>query len=183
MKKNTIYLLTGDIGGTNSRMSLYDTASSCCADQPLVVKYYRNAEHLPEDCHNHPEAFPTKIVIPFLKYCWEEQEKSKLQPLQEVTIVAALATAGMVNDNKVRMTNLGNLLIDGNAIQNNTKDKYLKAVVVCRIINDFVAVSTDVVHAGKGRCHRRSSTVLVWRYFSSVCLLLCLSLILSVLNA
>lgn len=140
MKKKTIYLLTGDIGGTNSRMSLYDTTSSCGADQPLVVKYYLNEEHLPEDCHGHPEAFASNIVIPFLKYCWDEQDESQLQPLHDVQILAALATAGIVANNRVRMTNLGYLLVDGTAIEQNCSDKYLKAVVVCRIINDFVAV-------------------------------------------
>ena len=146
--KSSIFLLTGDIGGTNSRMSLYDdpacsssSSSSCCVDQPLVVKYYRNAEHIPEDCHHHPEAFASKIVIPFLKYCWEEQNESKLPKLEKVQILAVLATAGMVTNNQVRMTNLGYLLVDGTAIQENTKDPYLKHVVVCRIINDFVAVS------------------------------------------
>jgi len=138
----SIFLLTGDIGGTNSRMSLYDTTySSSGSDQPLVDKYYRNSEHLPEDCHDHPEAFANKIVIPFLKYCWEEQTEAKLPPIAQVQILAALATAGIVSNNQVRMTNLGYLLVDGNAIQENTKDTYLKHVAVCRIINDFVAVS------------------------------------------
>ena len=128
-------------------MSLYDdpasssSSASCCVDQPLVVKYYRNAEHLPEDCLDHPAAFANKIVIPFLKYCWEEQNKSKLPKIEDVQILAVLATAGMVTNNQVRMTNLGYLLVDGTAIQENTKDHYLKHVIVCRIINDFVAVS------------------------------------------
>jgi len=125
---------------TNARMSLYDTTSSCGSDQPQVVKYYRNSEHLPENCLGHPETFANNIVIPFLKYCWEEQTKSKLYPIREVQIVAALATAGIVSNNQVKMTNLGYLLVDGTAIENNNKDKYLKHVVVCRIINDFVAV-------------------------------------------
>ena len=145
MSSSTIFLLTGDIGGTNSRMALYDPAcKSCSSDEPLAVKYYRNAEHLPEDCHSHPDAFATKIVIPFLQYCWEEQKESavRLPPMsQHVQILAVLATAGTVTNNQVRMTNLGNLLVDGTAIQENTKDPYLKHVVVCRIINDFVAVS------------------------------------------
>ena len=142
---SSIFLLTGDIGGTNSRMSLYDPApSSCCADKPLVVKYYRNAEHIAEDCHGHPEAFANKIVIPFLKFCWEEQKESALPQIGNVQILAVLATAGMVTNNQVRMTNLGNLLVDGTAIQENTKDPYLKHIVVCRIINDFVAVGCFV---------------------------------------
>jgi glucokinase len=53
-----------------------------------------------------------------------------------------LAIAGVVSNNAVRLTNLGDMLVDGNAIERETKDKYLKHIVVCRIMNDFVAVRT-----------------------------------------
>ena len=65
--KPKVYLLTGDIGGTNSRMSLYDVSSS----KPKVVYYYRNAEHLPEEHLSDPDAFPLRIVAPFLQHCWD----------------------------------------------------------------------------------------------------------------
>ena len=139
--KRAIYLLTGDIGGTNSRMGLYDATQPEC--KALVEKYYRNSEHIPEDCYGQPEVFPTKIVVPFLKYCWEEahDDVTTLEPFGRVLILATLATAGMVANNQANLTNLGNMLIDGNAIEENTECKYLKQIVVCRIINDFVAVS------------------------------------------
>jgi glucokinase len=141
-----MYLLTGDIGGTNSRMALYDTCTvneSCCDDKPLIVKYYRNAEHIDQECHSDPETFQRSIVIPFIKYCWEEQEKMQLEKLQNSQIIASLATAGLVVNNRVEITNLKGLVVDGTAIANNLTDPYLKHVVVCRIINDFVAVSDD----------------------------------------
>ncbi|EEC45139.1 glucokinase [Phaeodactylum tricornutum CCAP 1055/1] len=154
--RKSIYLLTADVGGTNSRMSLYDAEATCCEDKPLVVKYYRNSEHL--TCHvDDPKAFPKHIVIPFLKYCWNEAEKKDdLVPLKSCQIIACFATAGIVSNNKVNMTNLDDLLIDGNAIQNDQKDPYLKHVIVCKIINDFVAQGygcltlseSDVVHLG-----------------------------------
>ena len=40
----TPYLLTADVGGTNSRMCLYTLDSTV----PLVVKYYRNEDVLKE---------------------------------------------------------------------------------------------------------------------------------------
>jgi hypothetical protein len=46
----------------------------------------------------------------------------------------------MVLNNQVRLTNLGSMLIDGNAITNNNEHEILRKIVVCRIINDFVAV-------------------------------------------
>ena len=140
MTKMTTYLLTGDIGGTNSRMSLYETESSCYDDKPIMIKHFRNFEHLPESTHKDPAAFQKNIVIPFLKYCWEKSpDKAKLVPLEECEILACLATAGLVLKNGVQLTNLGNLLIDGRAIENDKNNKYLKNVIVCRIINDFVA--------------------------------------------
>jgi len=139
-----IYLLTGDIGGTNSRMSLYDCTDDC-EKPPVVEKYYRNAKHIPEDCHGHPETFQNNILIPFIKHCWEENDVVLECALSEATILATLATAGTVAENRVNMTNLGNLLVDGTAIERNQKDPYLKHVKVCRIINDFVAVRYTVL--------------------------------------
>ena len=147
----TVYLLTGDIGGTNSRMSLYDVKSGAT---PKVVKYYRNAQHLPEATLSDPDAFAMRIVVPFLQFCWnngddqpeQKQHKnakskkpSSLAPLTSSAIVACIATAGVVTNNRANLTNLGNLLIDGNAMQNNTTNKYLKQVQRAVVINDFVA--------------------------------------------
>uniref|UniRef100_A0A7S3PDE4 Glucokinase n=1 Tax=Amphora coffeiformis TaxID=265554 RepID=A0A7S3PDE4_9STRA len=136
-ESKSVYLLTGDIGGTNSRMSLYDVRHS----EPKVVKYYRNAEHLPEERLKDADAFSMHIVVPFLKHCWEQQADDGLvlAPLEETEIVACVATAGVVTDNAAKLTNLGGLLIDGNAIQADTKNAYLKHVKRVFVINDFVA--------------------------------------------
>jgi glucokinase len=144
-KVQPIYLLTGDIGGTNSRMALYDASSppdSAGRHQPIVEKYYRNSEHILEANYKDPEVFQANVIMPFLKHCWDENSQSKdiLAPLRQVQIVATFAVAGFVLNNRVNLTNLGSMLIDGTAIAANTKDRYLKQIVVCRIINDFVAV-------------------------------------------
>ena len=86
----TTYLLTGDIGGTNSRMSLYDATS----EKPLVVKTFRNAEHLPVKVRSNPAAFQTHIVIPFLEHCWNTTA-NKLVALEQCQIIGCLATAGL----------------------------------------------------------------------------------------
>lgn len=125
------YLLTGDIGGTNSRISLYDPTKK----EPLFVHFFRNAEHLPADTHGDSDAFARNILTPFLRdHCG-----SIFDTEESVTIIACLASAGLVQDNAVKLTNLGNLLIDGSAIASSTSDKYLKSIVSCHIINDFVA--------------------------------------------
>ena len=136
------YLLTGDIGGTNSRMSLYD-ASTKDASKPLVVKYFRNAQHFPnigagEDYHDKDDLFAQCVLIPFLQHCWETKP-AELASLSESKIVACLATAGVVMNNRVRMTNLHNLLVDGTAMAQNKTNPFLKQLVVCELINDFVA--------------------------------------------
>jgi glucokinase len=148
-----VYLMTGDIGGTNSRMSLYASHTSCGHDEPLFQKTFRNHEALPEHVRSDPNAFIKYIIIPFLEYCWTQENKNKtlLVPLNECTIFGCLATAGIVNENKVEMTNLGNLRINGNSIPCYHKYKsemddaallnnpYLSRIVQCHIVNDFVA--------------------------------------------
>jgi len=131
------YLLTGDIGGTNSRMALYDTSSS----KPLKVKTYRNQDHLHTDNTNSTTDFQDKIITPFLKLCCEELKISPREaeaPSPDFQILACLACAGPVQNNRVRMSNLGYLLVDGGAI-GNSSGPYLVHIQHCSVINDFVA--------------------------------------------
>lgn len=130
--------MTGDVGGTNSRMSLYD----CKSTEPKVVNHYRNAVHLPEDRLLDPNAFPKNIIEPFLELCFNDAAKNGLESIENSEIVACIATAGVVSDNRANLTNLGGLLIDGNAIQSYKTNKYLKHIRRCVIINDFVAQGT-----------------------------------------
>lgn len=129
----TIYLLTGDIGGTNSRMHLYDTNSSI----HLVQKTYRNEEVLAG--LEGPGLFERRVIAPFLQHCWNTAPN--LVGLESCEIVACLACAGVVSNNSVTLSNLGNTYIDGNAIEKqfHCTEPYLARIRVCRIINDFVA--------------------------------------------
>ena len=131
----TIYLLTGDIGGTNSRMRLY----SAKGGDPLVEKDIRNLDHVKNKVDG---VFERSIIGPFLKHCWDTNKS--LVPLDdEVEIVACLAIAGPVRDNQAWMSNLHEIVIDGTAIASHTHapkgDPYLSKIKVCKIINDFVA--------------------------------------------
>ena len=127
------YLLTGDIGGTNSRMALYEAGSN----KVLKEIYYQNEKYLPK---KEDGIFETNIIAPFLTTSWETV--TGIAPLEEVEIVACLACAGPVGDNKVAMSNLhGGIEIDGNAIASGKfcPDKHVGRIVLCKIINDFVA--------------------------------------------
>jgi glucokinase len=129
----TAYLLTADVGGTNSRMGLY-SVDDCI---PLVVKYYRNQDYLTA---KKDGIFEKNVVAPFLQHCWESN--SNLVSLDQVEIIACLAIAGPVRNNSVFMSNLHNIVIDGNAIAKQLhcpNEPYLSAIKVCKIINDFVA--------------------------------------------
>jgi glucokinase len=128
----TTYLLTGDVGGTNSRMGLYSIDSTT----PLVVKYYRNQDFLREKT---PGIFEKSIIAPFLQHCWEEKN---LAPLAKSEVIACLAIAGPVRGNKVCMSNLHDIEIDGTAIAKQLycpNEAYLARIKACKIINDFVA--------------------------------------------
>ena len=139
------YFLTGDIGGTNSRMAFYDAQCNQCT--PILEKHYRNAEHILPENYNDPKIFINQIIIPFLKYCFDQMKNTSEAASQNnysesnIQIIATFAVAGMVLNNQVNLTNLGNMLIDGNAIANNNENLYLRKIIICRIINDFVAVT------------------------------------------
>mmetsp|Transcript_2182 Transcript_2182/g.3242 ORF Transcript_2182/g.3242 Transcript_2182/m.3242 type:complete len:403 (-) Transcript_2182:98-1306(-) len=126
-----IYLLTGDIGGTNSRMSLYDTTSL----KPLMEKWYRNQEHFKDKTDG---CFERQILIPFLQYCWDTVPR--IAPLDEVEFIACLACAGPVQKNKVHMSNLG-VDISGPAIETNeySKNPFIQKIKRVKLINDFLA--------------------------------------------
>lgn len=128
----THYLLTGDIGGTNSRLVLYDISN-----RPLFVKLYENEEQLKEGAVDG--IFETNIVVPFLKLCWETVPN--LAPIELTEIVACLACAGPISDNRCILSNRGNVVVDGNTIveQKYYKNEYLSMLKVCKVINDFVA--------------------------------------------
>jgi glucokinase len=131
------YLLTGDIGGTNSRMGLYNTTSP----EPLKVKIYRNQDYLPSDNREGSTVFQDIIIAPFLKLCFDDLGISP-NDTEDISsglrIVACLACAGPVQNNRVRMSNLGYMLVDGCAI-GNSSDPYLVHIAHCSVINDFVA--------------------------------------------
>lgn len=132
----TSYLLTGDIGGTNSRMGLYLVGSNT----PLGVVTYRNADHLKK---NEKGIFTRNIIAPFLKHCWETIPNMERIELSE--IVACLAIAGPVKHNRVVMSNLLNIEICGDSIVEDKDNigtegnNYIHSIKVCKIINDFVA--------------------------------------------
>lgn len=128
----TTYLLTGDIGGTHSRIALYDISSTI----PLEVKIYRNQDYITE---RKDGLFEAKIIAPFLQHCWAVVKG--LEPIERVDIVACFAVAGPVEDNKVQMSNLHDLEIDGHAIARGMYcyETYVERIRVCKIINDFVA--------------------------------------------
>ena len=129
----TTYLLTGDIGGTFSRMTLYDT--SCTI--PLCHKEYFNERQLHEGAQDG--IFERKIIAPFLQHCWETLHG--LETIELVEIVACLACAGPVDDNRCSLGNRGNVVVDGTAIakQKYFENVYISAIKVCKVINDFVA--------------------------------------------
>ncbi|KAG7372025.1 glucokinase [Nitzschia inconspicua] len=132
----TFYLLTGDIGGTNSRMGLY----SVNCNTPLCIKTYRNAEYITKDNAQQPGVFEKNIMAPFLQHCWDTVPN--LAPIELTEIIASLAIAGPVKNNQVIMSNLFNAEINGNAIAKSLhckSDPYMRTIQVCKIINDFVA--------------------------------------------
>lgn len=116
-------------------MGLYTVGN----DEPLAVKTYSNDEHVQKP--KRDGIFEQQIIAPFLEYCWSTVPN--IAPIEVSEIVATLAIAGTVRHNKVHMTNLHGIEINGDAIArqayNTNADPRMAAIKVCTIINDFVA--------------------------------------------
>lgn len=77
-------LLTGDIGGTNSRFALYDASSCTLAQQPcLFRKSYKNADY---------DHF-TNVLDAFIRDAKEELEKAGTRVTNNI-VSGCLAVAG-----------------------------------------------------------------------------------------
>ena len=118
------YLMVGDIGGTNTRLALYEPGSS----SPVHQKEYLNSTFITDGT----KTFETEMFIPFLADAGISFDLK--------TIIACFAVAGPVKDNCVTMTNLGGVeavKLDGDAIESNNYGD-LAYIKRCKIINDFV---------------------------------------------
>ncbi len=142
------YFLAGDIGGTNSRLGLYTSDETI--PQQLVYENYLNENvlRLPvvaEDGERLPEeaAFEQQILLPFLKFCWTKSSKAEsLAPIHDSYIIACLAVAGPVRQNKVQISRRKHLVISGDDIvqrNSDSKNPFLAAIKECKVMNDFVA--------------------------------------------
>ena len=112
------YLLTGDIGGTNSRMRLYDT----CNPKHLAQKDYRNHEVFKKGGRTEG-TFERFTFDPILEHCWTTLNLKDSHPIEKCEIISVFVVAGPVEGNKATLTNLG-ITIDGDAIERVSENVY-----------------------------------------------------------
>lgn len=122
---NSSYLFIGDIGGTNTRLSLYKPNSN----KPIASKEFLNSTYFTDAT----KTFEDEIFLPFLSTCddveWDH----------DTVVIACFAVAGPVRNNCVTMTNLGEtpIKLDGNSIEKSNHG-ILKYIRRCKVVNDFV---------------------------------------------
>jgi len=162
-KNSKNYLLVGDIGGTNTRLALYDPSSF----EEIHYKEYLNSQYITGPRHN---TFEKEIFTPFLLECCN-QERVVFDDAS--IIVACFAVAGPVNKNRCILTNLGEdhahemdknndnnetdisridpaqamvdaanseimiVELDGDSVEKNSNG-LLKYIKRCKVVNDFV---------------------------------------------
>ncbi|KAI2491588.1 Glucokinase [Fragilaria crotonensis] len=85
-------------------------------------------------------AFERLIMDPFLEYCWEFLKLEESTPIENCEIIAVLACAGPVKNNRATVTSLG-IKIDGKAIEQSLhcQKTYVTSVKRALIINEVVA--------------------------------------------
>ena len=161
-----VFLLAGDIGGTNTRLAFYaantnksinggDDGSGGGTQEALYSKEYLNSQYFTSS----DKTFEHEIITPFLNECChvlqlsssnddggdDEDGDNHVEKDNNYVIVACFAVAGPVSKNSVTMTNLVNITsnepmeitLNGTSIQNSTTG-ILSKIVKCAIINDFV---------------------------------------------
>ncbi|KAG7344562.1 glucokinase [Nitzschia inconspicua] len=141
--EDTFVIVAGDVGGTNSRLALYTSNG-----ERLYHRDYRNEEYLLKDDDDDVDTTPSdrmfeqKILIPFLQCCCSEGRSSTYDWNVFEIVVVCLAVAGPVKDNTVQTSRHKALEINGyDLLQRcqNSGDPFIRKVVQCYIINDFVA--------------------------------------------
>lgn len=126
------YLLAGDIGGTNTRLAVYNMEQ----EVPLYHNAYLNSQYVKKISDHIEET----IIEPFLRSFFMEQH---FEQSEKVEFCACFAVAGPVQNNCAQMTNLENLEkgtvlhFDGKTIQE-SEYKLLKCIKKCVVVNDFV---------------------------------------------
>ena len=93
-QKNT-YLLAGDVGGTNTRLALYDTTGS----KEPHLREYLNSKYTTDD-KARTFRFEDEIIEPFLQEWYDANGFNGTA----VAIFSCFAVAGPVDDNCAAMT-------------------------------------------------------------------------------
>jgi len=119
-------VVAGDIGGTNSRLTLYNVPARAVVKDglkapgdELFVKKYKNDDF--------------KSFTDVMKKFVEDAEIDTGVKVKGHVSACCLAAAGPVAGNKVKMTNRGSWVIDGGLLEHELR------ITRVRLINDFVA--------------------------------------------
>jgi glucokinase len=120
-------VLAGDIGGTNSRLAVYDVVDGKVAARPLFERTYPSASHTSLDV----------IAEQFLV-----EAETQLGPRGKVA-TACFGIAGPIENNICRATNLP-WVVDGRALSQRLG---IDRVV---LVNDFTAAALGVTAVGSG---------------------------------
>lgn len=152
MAPEHLFILAGDIGGTNSRLALHNLPASENDESyktPVFTKTYGNESYVLD---HGSEAFHVILNTFFGEFIESDATTlSKAQfeagPKSDVAIVACFACAGPILHNACTFTNIefkkegyskaDKFVIDGNIISA-TSSHLLNAIVHCRVVNDFV---------------------------------------------
>jgi len=154
------FLLAGDVGGTNTRLAIYDTTSDSECTKKIYQKEYLNSAYIKDQ----DSTFEGDIIEPFLRIWYEEYTGNKYddsndaenQPQNDdeagdgICMISCFAVAGPVTNNCATMTNLkstrnenctdcSELVIKfcGTKIAG-SNHKMLAVIKTALVINDFV---------------------------------------------
>jgi len=152
MAPKNLFILAGDIGGTNSRLALHNLPAGEDDESyktPLFTKTYGNESYV---INHGAEAFHVILNTFFGEFISSDAtELTNAQFEQgrknDVAIVACFACAGPISHNACTFTNIefkkegysgaDKFVIDGNIITDSACG-LMNAIVHCKVVNDFV---------------------------------------------
>jgi len=143
------YYLAGDIGGTNSRFSLFSIENLCQIGHgegvPGTLKFRQTYKN---------DDYPSFLAV-LKEFMTDPQSSSSIN-------VACFGVAGPTNSNRALLTNRGGWEIDGSSLEKET------GISTVSVINDFVAAGYGVLtlnDATECVCIQVSSAPLYYYYY------------------
>jgi glucokinase len=133
-------VLSGDIGGTNSRFMLHEIKIT---DPSLFKSQFKSIDDLPSTLILNKK-YENKDFPSFMDVLKQFLKDAGVDDVNHPPLTACFAVAGPVQDNVVRFTNRDLWSVDGDVVASELN------IAVVKLVNDFLAVGYGLLTLNEG---------------------------------